>query len=77
MQLKFKMTKRDKKMALWVNGINIWDVKSRELTPDVLIAIKSAVMRGAELNCMEIQNTLRLCAPGISTLREPFEVETT
>lgn len=49
----FKLESRNGATALWVtmpNGewFNIWDLYEKEITPDVLSAIKSAFYRGVE-----------------------------
>ena len=51
--IKFYLTNRKNKKALWVKeadamSYNIWDLTQEECTPDVLDAVKSAFERGVE-----------------------------
>lgn len=46
MQVKFEITDRDDKKALWVNNQNIWDVDKKSLTYDVEKAIIMAYFIG-------------------------------
>lgn len=45
----FYTTKRDKKVALWVDGYNIWDLSEKEATENVKKAIVNSFYLGAKM----------------------------
>lgn len=63
MKVKFYTSERGSKVALWVaaddldiSGRNIWDLKKKEMTPDVMMAIRSAFHRGVEFHREMMRN---------------------
>lgn len=67
MKVKFYTTERNGLKALWVapedhhpilGGRNIWDLKKKEMTPDVMLAIRSAFHRGVEFHKEMIRNSI-------------------
>ena len=64
MRVKVTATRRDGKIALWVEApdkprINIWDLEEKELTKEVLEAIRSAVLVGAKVQRERLENIMQ------------------
>lgn len=67
MKIRFYVTERNKLHAMWVAPLdrhpvlgdrNIWDLKPKECTPDVLHAIRSAFYRGVEFHKELMRNSV-------------------
>jgi len=53
-----KIIDRDGKASLWVDDLNIWDLPHKQVTQDVLKAIRSAYERGRQKAIREIENEI-------------------
>ena len=60
-ELKFEQMPRNGAVSLWVNDLNIWDLDKKDLTPDVMKAIQSAVERGMQI----MRHSIREAQPDV------------